>query len=471
MTRVVAGMTRVVAGVAASTPPGRDRVIDAVRSLSLVVVVAGHWLMAGLAVTADGQVQVVNTLTVVPELRPLTWVLQVMPLFFVAGGLANMRVWVRLRASGGGYVEYLRGRLVRLLAPVVVFVVTTQAILVAAWAAGTPAEDLAYVARLLGRPLWFLVVYVVVTAVAPVMIAGHRRRPWTTLLVPVGLAATIDVARVATGSDLLSELAVVNFVLVWLVAQQVGFWYADGRWPARRTGAAWVVAGAALVALVGLTVAGPYSVSMIGLPGEMSNMNPPSVCLLVLTAGQAALIMALRPRLNRWLARPWAWAVVVAVGVRAIHLYLWHLPALVVLVVVMVVGGGTLPEVGGALWWATRPVWLVVLAAMLAGLVVAAVRVQRWWPGRFSQGGAGRASTVRVAAGAVLLVGALVGFATGGLEPFGPAGEWLFGVPAWLIPSTGCLVAGWVMATAGLGQRYQSPSMYQSPSTLRRSKE
>ncbi|MFZ5872699.1 MAG: acyltransferase, partial [Actinomycetota bacterium] len=70
---------------AATRTAGRDRFVDALRVGSLVVVVLGHWLMAD--VRPDGEVS--NALVSVPALEPLTWVLQVMPLFFLVGGVAH----------------------------------------------------------------------------------------------------------------------------------------------------------------------------------------------------------------------------------------------------------------------------------------------------------------------------------------------------------------------------------------------
>ena len=75
--------------VAAATPAGRDRFADLLRVVSIVVVVAGLWLMA-VVVWRDGRVEGGNALALVPGLWLATWLLQVMPLFFFVGGLANL---------------------------------------------------------------------------------------------------------------------------------------------------------------------------------------------------------------------------------------------------------------------------------------------------------------------------------------------------------------------------------------------
>src|SRR5665811_1273030 len=105
--------------VSAATAPDRDRFIDAVRAGSLLIVVLGHWLMATVVVEGD-QITGANALTSIPAMQLATWLLQVMPLFFIAGGFSNITVWRSLRRRGGRYSEYLQGRFVRLLRPTLV---------------------------------------------------------------------------------------------------------------------------------------------------------------------------------------------------------------------------------------------------------------------------------------------------------------------------------------------------------------
>ena len=69
--------TRVLAASA-----GRDRVSDGVKALALALVILGHGL--AWTITPDGSA--VNTLEAAPWLFPLTWLLQILPLFF---GRAN----------------------------------------------------------------------------------------------------------------------------------------------------------------------------------------------------------------------------------------------------------------------------------------------------------------------------------------------------------------------------------------------
>jgi Acyltransferase family len=98
--------------VAAATPVDRDRFADLLRVASILAVVAGHWLMA-VVVWRDGRVQGGNALSLVPGLWLSTWLLQVMPLFFFVGGLANL---VSARRAGS-WARFVRGRAARLLRP------------------------------------------------------------------------------------------------------------------------------------------------------------------------------------------------------------------------------------------------------------------------------------------------------------------------------------------------------------------
>lgn len=68
------------------TPAHRDRVIDFLRAAAILVVCVGHWLMAGVYVNDAGELKRTGLLSVADFIHPLTWVLQVMPIFFLVGG-------------------------------------------------------------------------------------------------------------------------------------------------------------------------------------------------------------------------------------------------------------------------------------------------------------------------------------------------------------------------------------------------
>lgn len=452
----LAGTARAEA-VDAATPRDRDRLIDFLRASSLVVVVLGHWLMAGVAVGADGRIAGVNALSTVLVLQPLTWLLQVMPLFFVAGGFSNLTTWRRQVARGGGdggYPAFVRARLLRLTGPALVFVGVVQAGLILLRQAGLGAAEAELAGRLLGQPLWFLGVYVVVTALAPAMAAWHARAPVGAIVVLASSAVAVDVARVGAGAEAVGYL---NLGLVWLIAAQVGFWYADGRLAGIGRRQWWAVLVAAAGALVLLTGPGPYPLSMVGVPGELSNMSPPTVCILVLIVGQVAAVMLARRRLQVWLADPRRWSLVVSIGSLAMTVYLWHLAVLVAAFGAVVWLGWLPPEPGSGWWWLTRPAWLAGLGLVLVVLSAAASGVRRRLTASTSRRGragpepaglepaATPAATIRftasVTAVALTALG-LLGFVASGLAPSSPWSSVLLFLPVDPVQNTLFLTAG-----------------------------
>ena len=359
--------------MAEATPPGRDRYVDFLRVTSIVTVVLGHWTMIAVSRSAHG-LAAGNVLASTPWLWLATWVLQVMPVFFVVGGFSNLVSWQALERRGGGYVEYLSSRMSRLLRPVLVFAAVWLALPPLLGALGVPAAQTVPLGRVMGQPLWFLGVYLVVVALAPPMVRLHRRfRIW----VPAGLAvvaAAVDGLRLGTGVELVGYL---NLLVVWVLVQQLGFFYADGtlgrlsRWALAGLGAA------GLGALVALTASGLYPPSMVGLPGDQSNMNPPTICIVALAVWQLALMMLVRARISAWLARVRPWTAVIGVGSMAMTVYLWHLTAMVLVLGLVLAVHGPLPAPGTATWWATRPLWLALLAAALAPMALLLSRFER----------------------------------------------------------------------------------------------
>src|SRR3981189_1324257 len=77
------------ADIEASTPPDRDRAIDVIRMVSWVGVVVGHTVMATSIIAGDVFIWD-NLLTTSVVFQALTWVFQIMPLFFFAGVAASV---------------------------------------------------------------------------------------------------------------------------------------------------------------------------------------------------------------------------------------------------------------------------------------------------------------------------------------------------------------------------------------------
>jgi hypothetical protein len=346
----------------------RDRYVDALRVGSLVVVIVGHWLMADVG--PGGEVG--NALASAPALQLLTWVLQVMPLFFLVGGVAHAHALASLDRRGvvgsGRFATFIRSRATRLLRPTLALIVVWIGVSLIVRAAGAthgPEGPLVVTAlRLVTQPLWFVGIYLGVAALAPVMLrAQHRWGAWVVVVLAAAVVV-VDVLRFAAGLEMLATL---NFAFVWLALHQLGFcWYA-GLLP--RPVAVTLALGSS-VALVASVVFGPYPVSMVGLPGEeISNMAPPTAGLLAQGVALASVAVLLREPVARLLARPRVWTVVVTVGAVAMTAFLWHLTALFVAVLTLRLLGIEPPPALTGTWWLTRLPWLLVLAVLTVVLV------------------------------------------------------------------------------------------------------
>jgi hypothetical protein len=93
-----------------ATPASRDRYVDFLRVFSLGTVILGHWLMAVVVVGREGNVTTTNALALMPVLQPMTWLLQVMPVFFLVGYLNVAFVWLAVHQLGFFWAD---GTLVR----------------------------------------------------------------------------------------------------------------------------------------------------------------------------------------------------------------------------------------------------------------------------------------------------------------------------------------------------------------------
>jgi hypothetical protein len=361
--------------MAQSTPDTRDRYVDLLRVVSLGVVVVGHWLMAVVIVGHDGSITATNALAVIPTLQPLTWLLQVMPIFFFVGGFAHAAALESLGRRGGGYADFVRSRAGRLLRPTAVFVAVWLVLALAVELTGHDRGVLQLATATVAQPLWFVGVYLGVVALAPLMLRLHRRFG-VAVLAALGVAAVaVDVGRFRYG---IPFIAFLNVGLVWLAVHQLGFLYHDGTLQrgGRRTAVALISGG--LATTIALTMFGPYPVSMVGLPGEkISNMSPPTVALLTHAVWLTGVVLLLRAPLSRWLRRARVWAGVITANGLAMTAFLWHLTAMFAATAVTVAIGLGQPAVGSTTWWLLRPMWIGVLGIFTAGLVLLFRRADR----------------------------------------------------------------------------------------------
>ncbi len=205
---------------------GRDRVIDLARAGSMLAVAVGHWLVTDIRATPDGGLQLVDVLATVPQMQVLTWVFQVMPVFFFAGGVVGFASWARHRDAGGSVGAWIAARMWRLAWPtlplVAFWVVVTQ---VGDHLLGLP-DGLLAASRGVALVIWFLAVYAIVVALVPVM-------SWVVDRIGVGLPVGLLVADLAVDSvamDMGGDYPVwvfVNYLTVWGAVTACGRW-----WPA-----------------------------------------------------------------------------------------------------------------------------------------------------------------------------------------------------------------------------------------------
>jgi fucose 4-O-acetylase-like acetyltransferase len=351
---------------APSGTAARDLTVDLLRAVAMVLVVTGHWLVV-VPRYDDGAFGGINALESVPLMRGLSWIFQVMPLFFAIGGYAGAASWARAR----GYPRWLRTRLDRLLRPTLALFVTWAGLCALARLAWVDPALVRDIGNLVVVPVWFLAVYAVATALVPVSVAAHRRFGLAAPMALAAMAVAVDAVRILTP---FRGVAVVNFVAVYLFAQQLGLWWYEGRVP--RPG--WL-ALAGLAGLVVLTTVGPYPMSMVGVPGEdLANNAPPTVCLVALALVQVGLAVKARPVLARLLTRRPVQIAALALNRNAMTILLWHFTALVIGAVVML-PLGVLPDhpAGSAAWWAVRFASVAALTPVLVLVAAVAGRTER----------------------------------------------------------------------------------------------
>lgn len=364
-----------LAAMADATPQDRNRVVDLLRGAAILVVVLGHWLMAAVYVDQGGDLHRSDLLGLALWTHPLTWVLQVMPVFFLVGGYANAISWRAASTRNMSYGEWLRTRLRRLVIPVLPLMVFWTVLAPAAHALGVDTATLNIASRASLVPTWFLAAYVVVVSLAPLTLKLWERFGWWSVGGGLAAGALVDYVSISTDQLLVGFL---NYVLVWGTVHQLGYAWRDGALSG--TGRRLVLAAVGLAGLLALVTYGPYGVSMVGVSGHgINNAYPTRITLGFLGLMQAGVVLALEPLLARLVARRRVWMATIFVNARIMTIYLWHLTALGIVVAISVAlgGAGLGLEPNSAAWWAFRPAWFGVLALATAVLVIAMGRFEQ----------------------------------------------------------------------------------------------
>jgi Acyltransferase family len=341
--------------LAAATPDSRDRAIDVIRITSLIAVVLGHTVMA-ISTIRGGVLIWDNLLTTSVAFQALTWIFQIMPLFFFAGAAACLTSW----QPGTNWGSWLMTRCTRLFRPVFYYL--------GFWAVAlyllhplVPQHVYDPIAGVSTQALWFLGAYVLVLAAMPMLY-----RITTTARLAVGVTAVyaaiavIDMVRLHWHA--LSPLGYLNLA-VWLIPAMFGVAYRRHLVTARQ---ALTIAAGVFAINLALAWCGPYQVSMVGTGDHhLSNTSPPSLLLAGHAIVLSLMAIAAAPAIGRWAGRPrvWCWTALGNSG--AMTLYLWHIPALL--------GIHLLFDELGAPRYPGQPHFVMISVAqlLLMGLVVA----------------------------------------------------------------------------------------------------
>ena len=399
---------------ARQTPGGRNRAADFYRTIAILFVVLGHWFLVA-PYAPEGQLEVRNILSEQRATQYLTWLFQVMPVFFFVGGFSNAASWASAQRSAEKRQAWATKRLNRLLIPVVPLISLWALAAAIAFQLGVDPDLARDASRAALVPVWFLAVYIAVTFAVPVSFAIWEKIGLRSVAGLAALAIIIDVLGVGAG---VGWLRWANYAAVWLAVHQLGYWWWRGDQDLRGVMALFAIGVIWLTILVG--PAG-YPLSMVSVPGEeISNTRPPTTAMLALGSVQIAILLVLAKPVHRWLQRETPWALVILTARNIMTIYLWHLT------VVIVVAGGSLliggvglrTDPGTAAWWTFRPIWV---GALIVGLLPFIAIF-----GRFEAGSRSRrsvhASKIRTYAGTLLSCAGLTVLALDGISSEGTLG-------------------------------------------------
>ena len=412
--------------LAAATPAARNRIVDFWRALAILTVVFGPWLAASIWLTPTGEIKLLNSLEWVPYAGWVTWIVQVMPIFFLAGGYANARGLSKVDSGRELRRDWITARVRRMFTPVVPLLLV-WVVLIVALRRFVPTDVVHAGAMSATVPLWFLAVYLILTALAPFTYRWWQHSGLTSVAILLGAAIGIDVARFALD---VPGVGWVNFLFVWAALHQMGYWWSTSD---QRQGISprngWLLAVGSLSLLIALTGMGIYPVAMVGIPGAgITNMTPPTFAMALLGTMQLGVIWGTKQLVSRFTASVRGWHAVVAVSGMIMTIYLWHLSAMSLVGATGLFSFDGLAfqvEPGTTLWWLTRPVWLAVLSIVTLGLAAVFARFE--W--RISRAPAPR-TVPAVTVGLVLVAASTAAVALNGIATSDAGVQWAIPVTA-----------------------------------------
>ena len=360
--------------MAAMTPPERNRYVDFLRAASIMVVILGHWLIA-TAWYVDGELIHGHLVKDEPQMQWLTWLFQVMPIFFFVGGYSNAISLESAAKKGINYAGWLAARLHRLVAPLLALLVGWAGIALIMDFMGVSAGVIQWASRASLIPTWFLAIYIMVVIFAPATYRFWKRFGFASFWAFVVVAVLVDVLFFVAD---IRWLGWSNYFWVWLAVHHLGYAWRDGR-----TGSSvpmLLVSAVGLLALWLLVFKGPYPMAMVGSPDEdVSNSLPPKITLIALGLFQFGFLLGIEKPMRALLNRLWLWTSTVLISSMIMTVYLWHITVMIVFIAVsfLLGGPGLGIEPGTDAWWWTRPLWLVGLWIPLLPVALVLSRFER----------------------------------------------------------------------------------------------
>lgn len=421
---------------AASESTHRDLALDAVRSWSLFVVVFGHFIMQILY--WDGDIpEGGNTLSSGGPWPFVTWLLQVMPLFFIAGGAVNIGSFAR---AEGHYNEWLWQRVRRLMKPTTVYLVT-MAIVFSIVTVFVDRKITDPLCTGITGPLWFLSVYIAVTAMTPITSRWWNRSGVQSIVVLTVIASVVDYLRL----QVFEPAGTVNLIVAWVLVHQYGYWYNSGI--TKRQAKMLIAVGLTVNVLI-TQVLKWYPTSLVGIPTEkFSNMAPPTIVLVLHSTVLLGIFVLVAPWLRDKMSTRRGFVATSRAAMLAMTVYLWHMFILVAWLSFLHIVGLDLPVriQSGVIVPDGANYWLYLIPATLGYAAIVYAVVRFLWPLEFMRIAWFDAaknkvshSIIRATTGCVLLSVGLLGIAGGGFSGFPTAMHEAFGIP---IYTAVCLAA------------------------------
>ncbi len=406
------------AALAEQTPEDRNRYVDLLRALAIGAVVMGHWIMA--APYFDGTAHMDHLLDIQPWSRWLTWIFQVMPVFFFVGGFSNGVSWDSAQRRQQAYSTWLEARMRRLLGPAIPLVLLWAVLGVIGHQTGVHPQMIKIGSQVSLVPVWFLAIYFVIVLLVPITRAAWQKFGMLSIYIPLALAVFGDWVYFNTEQQWWGWF---NYLFVWGAVHQLGY-----AWQQQKLGgivASLLMALFGLSLLIILTQFGPYPTSLVGVPSqELSNTTPPKLPLVALGLTQIGLLLSLEGPMRRWLARGRVWTATVLTNGFIMPVFLWHSTVMMLLIgLSFLLFPGVLSAAPGSTeWWAMRPIWVVVyFGFMLVGLPLF-VALEKTASGANNRS----APLLILALGGILICAGLALLASGGVTGSGWSGlNWL----------------------------------------------